>query len=740
MKRKLVSLMLMAAMLLALLPQISLPAQAQETVDPLSAFTDLPSQLNWAYDGIVFCLENGYMYGMTETRFESGGSLTRGQMVTLLYRISGSPAASYTGRFVDVGAKRYYTQAVEWAAANGIVMGVDETHFAPEASITRQQIAAVLYRFCGSPETGGSIASFPDAGKAQKYAVKPLCWAVEVGLISGVSAGGTVYLQPLSTSTRGQIATILMRLMNIVLYTPSLEAYEGLDDYMLAKRIDTDMEALVRPYENKDGVLPHDSGTLEKAGQAVYGWARQLKEAGIIQGATYNAQGHSVAFFLKDGTTSLYLPSIENSYSGAASEEFGVMSVTALGFVSSTVISGLSGGGAETAAETIYDKAPEYTELFKLKNSDTKIDNLKRTLGSLGENSVRALFWRGHGDVYTELDGSTRVAFVINEKKTRSSQEKYYDDLHEGGDTPKTLASCGNYYAVNSLFFDTYLSQVDGGLFYCGCCQSANDGGDMARILFGKGFDAYCGSSGDIFTIYSDDMSTSVARHLTELNSDGDYYNIASAMAYAQADHGPTDIYGVRVVLSENPNTDSFRLADPIGYKTAYAKVLQDVVKEEQTAHFQLGYIDEDEIPELIISEEIFHMATVQVYTFYDGAAVNLGRFGSFGTIDFAPRENILYSGNLSQGMLWEALYRIEDGKAELISSFFNNEASMMDEIVYEVNGKSVSKSEYEAARAAARAGHNFIRADHYNSFAITTENIEKMLKSIHSFVNDPDT
>ena len=146
MKRKLVSLMLMAAMLLALLPQISLPAQAQETVDPLSAFTDLPSQLNWAYDGIVFCLENGYMYGMTETRFESGGSLTRGQMVTLLYRISGSPAASYTGRFVDVGAKRYYTQAVEWAAANGIMEGVTDSTLSPGTSAQRVQVAAMLLR------------------------------------------------------------------------------------------------------------------------------------------------------------------------------------------------------------------------------------------------------------------------------------------------------------------------------------------------------------------------------------------------------------------------------------------------------------------------------------------------------------------------------------------------------------------------------------------------------------------
>ena len=140
--------------------------------------------------------------------------MTRGMLVTVLYRYAGSPAAG-TNSFTDVPAGKYYTNAVSWAAANGVVNGVGAGRFQPDGNVTREQMAAILYRFAAKNGMNTSqradLSGYPDSGAVSGWARQGLQWAVGAGIINGVGSGGSAMLQPQGDATRAQVATILMR-------------------------------------------------------------------------------------------------------------------------------------------------------------------------------------------------------------------------------------------------------------------------------------------------------------------------------------------------------------------------------------------------------------------------------------------------------------------------------------------------------------------------------------------------
>lgn len=179
---------------------------------PSKAFTDLDADA-WYHEGVDYALTNGLMNGVGG-RFEPDGQLTRAQLVTVLYRAAGEPdTGKQVNPFTDVADDTWYTKAVIWAANNGIVNGVAKNTFAPDDSITREQIAAMLYRYAGAEAAKeDKLSAFPDAAKVSDWAKEALNWAVASGLINGVAdANGTASLEPQATATRAQIATILMR-------------------------------------------------------------------------------------------------------------------------------------------------------------------------------------------------------------------------------------------------------------------------------------------------------------------------------------------------------------------------------------------------------------------------------------------------------------------------------------------------------------------------------------------------
>ena len=175
-------------------------------------YTDVKDDA-WYAGAVKYATQHKLFKGMTETTFAPNTNMTRAMFVTVLYRMAGEPdASSFENSFKDVKDDQWYTDAVCWAAANGIVKGLSATEFAPNADVTREQAAAFLLRYATFQKYDVSatddLAAFTDAGKVSSWAKADMQWAVGAGLIQGVTASTIV---PQGNATRAQVATILMR-------------------------------------------------------------------------------------------------------------------------------------------------------------------------------------------------------------------------------------------------------------------------------------------------------------------------------------------------------------------------------------------------------------------------------------------------------------------------------------------------------------------------------------------------
>ena len=190
---------------------------------PGYAFRDMPAPDNWAHAGLDYCIYSGYINGLSATTVDPSGTCTRAQLVCILYRIQGEPKvvegyelAKLRAPFDDVPRGQWYTNAILWAKLTGIVNGTSATTFDPSGQITREQLATILYRYTAeyAPDATGnaaSLADYPDAGSVSAYARDAMAWAVGNGLIKGLPHDKTDYLEPGGSTTRAQVATILMR-------------------------------------------------------------------------------------------------------------------------------------------------------------------------------------------------------------------------------------------------------------------------------------------------------------------------------------------------------------------------------------------------------------------------------------------------------------------------------------------------------------------------------------------------
>lgn len=189
------------------------PASKPEVKLP---FTDV-STSDWFYDDVAFVYKNGLFSGTDSRSFSPNASMTRAMLVTVLYRLEGEPTVTGRSSFTDVRSGAYYEKAVIWAAANGIVTGTDSTSFSPDAKVTREQLAAILYRYAQyrklDTDVSAKLNSFTDTDSVSAYASEALGWAVSEGLINGASGK----LMPKGDATRAQVAAILHRFVKNVL-------------------------------------------------------------------------------------------------------------------------------------------------------------------------------------------------------------------------------------------------------------------------------------------------------------------------------------------------------------------------------------------------------------------------------------------------------------------------------------------------------------------------------------------
>lgn len=189
---------------------------AKDDSCPLGAFGDLTATA-WYHDGVHYCLENGLMRGVSGGKFLPDGSTTRAQLVTILWRLEGSPETTGAVRFGDTAGGAWYTEAVRWAVGCGVVKGYDNGCFGPNDAVTREQMAAILYRYAqhkGYDVSAGedtNILSFDDAFAVSEYAIPAMQWACGSGMVHGIARDGRMLLAPRDTTTRAQTATLLMR-------------------------------------------------------------------------------------------------------------------------------------------------------------------------------------------------------------------------------------------------------------------------------------------------------------------------------------------------------------------------------------------------------------------------------------------------------------------------------------------------------------------------------------------------
>lgn len=183
------------------LPMLACPSAQYQDVEKTA----------WYHDAVDFAVQNGIMNGVSDTAFAPNDKLTRAMLATILYRIDGD-SGSHEHPFTDVEKGSWYEKAVAWAYSSGVINGTGATTFAPNENVTREQAAAMLYRYtayCGEKtDVAGDLSAFRDAGSISAYAVEPMRWAVGMQILNGKGDG---ILDPTGTATRAEITKIIMK-------------------------------------------------------------------------------------------------------------------------------------------------------------------------------------------------------------------------------------------------------------------------------------------------------------------------------------------------------------------------------------------------------------------------------------------------------------------------------------------------------------------------------------------------
>ena len=189
----------------------------KDSTCPVDPFKDTANNA-WWHDGIHYCVQQGLMNGVASDQFAPNGTTTRAMIVTILWRMEGSPATSYGMSFTDVPAGQWYTEAIRWAQSTGVVTGYDAKTFGPNDNVTREQLAAILYRYTahkgGDVSKRSTLAQFTDVNQISSWALENIQWANAVGMVNGRT---NTTIVPKGNATRAEAASMIQRFCQNVL-------------------------------------------------------------------------------------------------------------------------------------------------------------------------------------------------------------------------------------------------------------------------------------------------------------------------------------------------------------------------------------------------------------------------------------------------------------------------------------------------------------------------------------------
>jgi hypothetical protein len=185
------------------------PEPAEEDC-PAEKFTDVDTS-KWYHEAVDYVLTKGVMEGNSDGTFTPNGTLTRAQLAQILYNAAGKPEVTAENPFTDVPETHWYAKAVIWAAQAGVVEGYGDGKFGPNDKISRQDLAVMLWRYAGEPAATQTALDFTDAAQASDYATAALLWASETGIVQGDNGK----LSPKGSATRAEAATMVMRYLEL---------------------------------------------------------------------------------------------------------------------------------------------------------------------------------------------------------------------------------------------------------------------------------------------------------------------------------------------------------------------------------------------------------------------------------------------------------------------------------------------------------------------------------------------
>ncbi|MDO5417261.1 MAG: hypothetical protein Q4F29_08680 [Lachnospiraceae bacterium] len=285
--------------------------------------------------------------------------------------------------------------------------------------------------------------------------------------------------------------------------------------------------------------------SAEEAANEIYEYGQKLKKKGKISECIFNEDASSVTMVLETGANLLFAPHIQDTYSGS----YCVDTVNAVDFGDTVPVSVLTNGGKSVRdyGEYTRETMAQCRDWNHLDDTEVSVSGVRDMLEDVAEDDCRLIYWRGHGNI---SDGKSvlMLAEEVNDETTNAFQEDIRDGSLIVGDT--------NYW-ITPEFVDKYMEETeDGGLFFCGACYSAADGGKLAKVFLDKGFQAYAGTSNTIYNIYSDWIMKCVAENLCrdDTKSPGESQTIRQALLAAKAEKGEADVAG-----------STFRLYERIG-------------------------------------------------------------------------------------------------------------------------------------------------------------------------------
>ena len=515
-RRRLFSVMLTLVMIAGMMPAgVSFAGSYDDTY----SFSDISG--HWARYDILDAVDRGMFSGVSESRFAPNRPMTRAMFVTALYRADDG-IAEENSDFYDVSdSDSWYYDAVCWASENNIVNGTDKRHFSPNNNVTREQMAAILYRYLdylGAGLKGGSGASvvFSDGSSISSFAKDPIQKLQSANVINGKPDGyGRYRFDPKGRATRAEVAHVFCAFFDKLEYGEEIDVNDVQESLSYAQSTFEDAEF---DYMDDDFLILEKD--LSKALAADKKVAEKMKSEGII--TKYEVNDDNIVVWLKSGAAYIHQPDVKE-YQELASEATGVKTYEPYRGQDDNFIKAQKKHGSITdLAKKIQSADSRYSYNVDCGASQATVESMKRWTGE------SIIIWLGHGAYTKSIGECLSTGEYLNDENSRRLAEDYYAD--------RVVLTDDNRFMVTSKFFDHYYNSgsLTGSLIWLGGCSTDRDT-RMCDVLRSKGASTVLGSSWKITIPYLVSMTNHFFTRLTETDkSTGTYYTADKALQYAK--------------------------------------------------------------------------------------------------------------------------------------------------------------------------------------------------------------